>query len=166
MSACWCSPCIRGIRQGAFKGIQGCYSGESLEYKVLRRKDIAWVTETESRTRSLACDLSRTLKSGDVIAYDPRLLHTNRRSCRFNIGEVISIQYPYDIFVNLFESNSNTQYVRKNLINCVQIHSYALRYKFANNPMIVSTIQNKTVYKLELTDEIFATITKNFYNGN
>ena len=72
------------------------------------------------------------------------------------IGQVVKIFYPYDVEISVWKSITSTEYVGKLTLN--NIHRDALRFKFADNPIL----QNKIV----LNDEIFATITKNFYNGN
>ena len=164
LSACWCAACIRGLRHGAFKGILGCFSGEPLEYRVLKRTDLAWEIDTNNRTRNLACDLSRTLQIGDVIAYDPKLSTGSRRSCRFDIGQVTLINYPYSIVVSSFKSDSDTDYVMKS-ITSTTIHRDTIRFRFPFNPITISTIRNKNIYKIVLSDEIYTTITKKNYNG-
>jgi hypothetical protein len=93
--------------------------------------------------------------AGDVIVFDPMLTSGSRRQCRFDIGQVVRISYPYDIEVSTWRSLTSTEYVLKKMVQ--NIHRDTVRYKFDDNPIM----QNKIV----LTDEIFTTITKNFYNG-
>ena len=156
LSACWCPACIKGTRSGSFKSIEGCFSREPFEYKIIRCSDAAWIKESKTRVRNLACNLFNTLKIGDVIAFDPMLTSGSRRQCRFDIGQVINISYPYDIEISTWSSLTSTEYVLKKTFQ--NIHRDTVRYKFIDNPII----QNKIV----LTDKIFTTITKNFYNGN
>ena len=136
-----------------------------MEYRVLKRTDEAWLLDTYNRTRNLACDLSTTLKIGDVIAYDPLLATGNRRICRFDIGEVTLIEYPYKIEVSTFKSNDGTEYEQKSKIKIAEIHRDTIRYKFSYNPATVSGIGKQKKSKIKLSDETFATITKNFHNG-
>ena len=156
LSACWCPACIKGTRSGSFKSIEGCFSREPFEYKIIRCTDAAWIKESRTRVHNLACSLFNTLKKGDVIAFDPILTSGSRRQCRFDIGQVVNISYPYDIEISTWKSITSTEYIRKKTSQ--NIHRDTVRYKFIDNPII----QNKIV----LTDTIFTTITKNFYNGN
>lgn len=84
------------------------------------------------------------------------LSNGSRRQCRFDIGQVVRISYPYDIEISMWKSLTSTEYVSK--LTVQNIHRDALRFKFVDTPIL----QNKIV----LTDEIFTRITKNFYNGN
>ena len=156
LSACWCPACIRGVRSGAFNSIKGCFSKERFEYKIIRCTDRAWINTSKVRIHDLACNLFNTLKNGDMIAFDPMLSNGSRRQCRFDIGQVVRISYPYDIEISMWKSLTSTEYVSK--LTVQNIHRDALRFKFVDNPIL----QNKIV----LNDEIFTRITKNFYNGN
>lgn len=155
LSACWCPACIRGKRSGPFKSIEGCFSRELMEYKIIRCTDISWVNTSKTRVHNLACSLFNTLKEGDVIAYDPFLASGSRRQCRFDIGQVVRIAYPYEIEVSIWKSITSREYSKKPSVQ--NIHRDAVRFTFVESPIV----QNKIV----LTDEIFTIITKNFYNG-
>lgn len=100
--------------------------------------------------------LFNTLRVGDIIAFDPMLSNGRRRQCRFDIGQVVEISYPYDIEISVWKSITSTEYVEK--LTLTNIRRDALRFKFADNPIV----QNKIV----LNHEIFTKITKNFYNGS
>ena len=156
LSACWCPACIKGTRSGSFKSIEGCFSREPFEYKIIRCSDAAWIKESKTRVRNLACNLFNTLKIGDVIAFDPMLTSGSRRQCRFDIGQVLNISYPYDIEVSTWSSLTSTEYVLKKTFQ--NIHWDTVRYKFLHNPIM----QNKLV----LTNVIFTRRKKNFYDGD
>lgn len=167
LSACWCPGCIRGVRIGAFKRIKGCSSGEDLEYKILKRTDPAWVADTKSHVNNLGIDISRSLRIGDIVAYDPLLSPTSRRLYRFDIGEIVNNIWPHHYEVNPFvKSESPFIYVRKNIPKRIIIFRNDLRYKFIDIPIIQNIIQHKIEHRIILTDEILIDITKNFYNGS
>ena len=152
LSACWCPACIRGVRSGAFKSIEGCFSRERFEYKIIRCTDRAWINDAKVRIHNLACALFNTLRDGDTIAFDPMLSNGSRRQCRFDIGQVVVISYPYDIKISVWKSITSTEYVEK--LTLTNIRRDALRFKFADYPIM----QNKIV----LNHEIFTKITKTF----
>jgi hypothetical protein len=155
LSACWCPACIRGKRSGAFKTIEGCFSREPMEYKIIKCTDAAWVIMSKARVRSSACYLFNTLTVGDVTAFDPILPSGSRMQRRLNIGQVVRTSYPYDIEVSIWKSVTSKEYIKKPSVQ--NIHRDAVRFTFVNSPII----QNKIV----LTEEIFSTTTKKFYNG-
>jgi hypothetical protein len=154
LSACWCPACIRGKRSGAYKSIEGCFSKELMEYKIIKCTDIAWVNMSKDRVRNLACILLNTLKEGDVTAFDPMLASGSRRQCLFDIGQVVRVSYPYEIDVSIWKRTSR-EYIKKPSVR--NIHRDAVRFKFVVSPIM----QNKIV----LSDEVFTKITKSFYNG-
>ena len=152
LSACWCPACIEGTRSGAFKSIEGCSSKEPFEYKIIKCTDTEWIKQSKFRGRNLACNLFNTLKNGDVIVFDPMLASGSRRQCRFDIGQVTKISYPYDIEISVLKSITPTEYIWKQSVQNIQRD--VLRFKFLDNPIM----QNKIV----LNGGIFTAITKNF----
>ena len=92
LSACWCPACIRGMRSGAFKSIEGCFSKEPFEYKIIKCTDLAWINESRTRVHNLGRHLFNSQRVGGVIAFDPQLPSGSRRQCRFDIGQVVKIK--------------------------------------------------------------------------
>ena len=74
---------------------------DRFEYKIIRCTDRAWINKSKVRIHDLACNLFNTLKNGDIIAFDPMLSNGSRRQCRFDIGQVVRISYPYDIEISM-----------------------------------------------------------------
>lgn len=147
-----CPACIEGTRSGAFKSIEGCSSKEPFEYKIIKCTDTEWIKQSKFRGRNLACNLFNPLKNGDVIVFDPMLASGSRRQCRFDIGQVTKISYPYDIEISVLKSITPTEYIWKQSVQNIQRD--VLRFKFLDNPIM----QNKIV----LNGGIFTAITKNF----
>jgi hypothetical protein len=153
-SACWCHACVRGVRSKAFGPIEGCLSLEPMEYKIIRRTDPVWLNDKLIRTENLAREIFNKLKAGEVIAFD---FNINKKLNKIFIGLVDTIDYPSHIKVIIFNDSNRNDYHRLPLVNNRIIHRNSLRYRFNYNPIVDN--------KICLSEDVFKTITENFYNG-